>query len=210
MRLGVLYSGGKDSHVALNVYFQDVVGLITIKPSEEHPYLYHGINLDMVKLHSQLMNLPLIYWRQEKDELDALYQALERAIRIWDIDGIVSGGIRSNYQYSRIKKACNDLELKLYTPLWNINIDDYFNLYEKYTIKSILVGVYAYPLDEHYVFRDYNKELAIYLKSLNIDPFGEGGEFESFVYSSRILPQIKYSMGGVKGKHNSWTGYIKI
>ncbi len=210
MKLAILYSGGKDSHLALNIYFKHIVGLITIKPLDKHPYMYHNVNIDLVKIHSNIMNIPLLYWEQKDKELSALYQALDYAIKIWNIDGIVSGVIASNYQYSRIKNICDKLDLELYVPLWGIDIDNYFDLYDKYLIKSILVGIYAYPLNQEYLFKEYNKRLALELESLNINPFGEGGEFESFVYTSKILPKIDYKIISIEGKHNSWTGHIKV
>lgn len=211
MKLGVLYSGGKDSHLVLNLLKDSISALITVYPSNSFPYLYHSINLNIVKEHSKRLNLPLISLSQEElSEVEALDKAVKIAIDKYKITGIAAGAIASNYQKQRIEKIANKYNLKTYFPLWNIKIDDYFYLYEKYKIEAIITGVYAYPLDEKYLLRSYSKELAKYFNSLGINPYGEGGEFESLVYSSLVLEKINYKVEKIEGKLNSWTAYIKL
>ena len=51
---------------------------------------------------------------QEEEIID-----LENKLRDLEIDGLVSGAIRSDYQKSRIERMCERLGIKSWTPLWH-------------------------------------------------------------------------------------------
>ena len=51
---------------------------------------------------------------QEREILD-----LEESLMKLNIDGIVSGALRSDYQKSRIEQMCERLSIKSWTPLWH-------------------------------------------------------------------------------------------
>ncbi|MEM1970951.1 MAG: diphthine--ammonia ligase [Candidatus Anstonellales archaeon] len=209
MKLAALYSGGKDSHLATSIYFDQIEYLVTIIPKSRFPYMYHPINLHILDRHAQSMGKEILKFEQEsEDELEILKEAMAE-LKSHGVTGIVTGAIASNYQYSRILRLAEQFNLKVIAPLWHIDIDDYLRLYRDYGLKAIIVGVYAYPLDDSYLLREYDRELAYYFNTISINPYGEGGEFETFVYQSNIMPRVEFRINRIEGKNNSWTAYLE-
>ena len=62
MNLGVLYSGGKDSTLALMKakQFHKIVCLITLVSENKESYMFHTPNIHLVKQQAEAINLPLL------------------------------------------------------------------------------------------------------------------------------------------------------
>ena len=210
MRLCALYSGGKDSHLSMCIYRDYVKCLLTILPKSNESYMYHSLNLEHIKVHSKLMGLDHIFVEQKEDELSILEDTLKDLKEKYDLDGIVAGATQSNYQYSRIGDIAKRLGLEVKAPLWQISPEKYLELYNKHNMKAIVVGVFAYPLDKSYLGRIYNWNLVQELLKHQINPFGEGGEIETYtVYSDCLGKEIKIKDYEIKGSLNTWRMYIK-
>lgn len=62
MRLGVLFSGGKDSTLALHKAGEkeEVVCLITIFSQNKESFMFHTANIDITALQAEALGLPLV------------------------------------------------------------------------------------------------------------------------------------------------------
>ena len=62
MRLGVLFSGGKDSTLALHYAREkeEVACLITLLSENKESYMFHTPNIDISALQAQALSLPQI------------------------------------------------------------------------------------------------------------------------------------------------------
>ena len=94
----------------------EVVELVNVQAVEDS-FLYHVPCSRLTRLISEAVDIPLVSGVSfsHEDELTLLKTLLQGA----EADGVVAGTIASNYQMSRLKKLCVELELKLYAPLWN-------------------------------------------------------------------------------------------
>src|SRR3989338_11472623 len=110
MRLGVLFSSGKDSTYALWIMKQqnyEISCLITLKSKNLHSYMFHTPNIDMATYQAEAMEIPIVLQETEGEkekELSDLKKALQKAKEKYQIEGIVSGALYSNYQRGRIEK----------------------------------------------------------------------------------------------------------
>lgn len=187
MRVGVLFSGGKDSNYAMYIAskYYEISVLINIVPKDEDSYLFHTINLDIVDLQSKALNIPLFRYYSNKDELNDLKEALYIAKKEYNIEGIVSGAIRSIYQVSRFQKICKDLNLWLFNPLWLRDEIKYLHEILENRFKVIISGWFSYPLDLDILGAEIDEsiinKLKFYKEKYGINPAGEGGEFETTV-----------------------------
>ena len=109
MKLGALFSGGKDSVFSIDKALQaghDVVCLITILSKNPESYMYHVPNIEYTKLQAEAMELPIITYEtvgiKEKELID-LEVAILEAVEKFEITGLVNGAIYSNYQRRRIE-----------------------------------------------------------------------------------------------------------
>ncbi|MBS3124790.1 diphthine--ammonia ligase [Candidatus Woesearchaeota archaeon] len=190
MRLGVLYSGGKDSTLALMKaqQFHDVLCLVTLVSSNKESFMFHTPNIDITSLQAEAMELPLVRVEtlgEKENELADLKKALTLAKKQHKIEGVVTGAIRSTYQTSRVQQVCHELGLWCFNPLWLMDQELLLTEIIKSKIHAIISAVSAEPLDETFLGKKLDTRIAKRLvdlgKSHKINPAGEGGEVETTV-----------------------------
>lgn len=195
MRAAVLFSGGKDSCLALYYATRaaDVRCLITMLPENPESYMFHTPNIALAGKQAEAIGLPIIMrgTKGEKEaELMDLRGAIEGAIERHGINAIFTGAIASTYQASRIDGICADLGIECVNPLWG---RDPIGLLEEVLgrgFDAIVTGVFAMGL-EGFIGRridgKFVEEMARLRERYGINPAGEGGEFETFVLNGPIF-----------------------
>ncbi|MCD6496632.1 MAG: TIGR00289 family protein [Candidatus Aenigmarchaeota archaeon] len=190
MKLAVLFSGGKDSCLALQKAMEtdEVACLITIVSENPESYMFHTPNIELTKLQAEAAGLPLVRRVTKgvrEKELEDLKAAISEAAERFGIEGVVTGAVESVYQSSRVQKICDDLGLWCFNPLW---LKDQKELLEEILdsgFRVIISGVFAYPFSREWLGRMIDThavgELLELHKKYSISPAGEGGEFETTV-----------------------------
>ncbi|MBU2589747.1 MAG: diphthine--ammonia ligase [Nanoarchaeota archaeon] len=194
LRLGALFSSGKDSSYALYVMQKrnySVNCLITLKSKNQDSYMYHTPNIHLTKLQAKAMSIPIITQitlGEKEEELKDLRIALEKAKKKYKIDGIVTGALFSNYQRERIEKVCDEAGLKVFAPLWHKNQESAMREIINEGFEFIFSSIAADGLDKHWLGRIITEEDVNELVKLNkkngLNIAGEGGEFESLVLNA--------------------------
>lgn len=196
MKLACLFSGGKDSNYALYLASKEneISCLISMISENSESYMFQTAGNEFIKFQAKSLNLPLIEYKTrglKEEELKDLKDALIKAKKDFQIEGVVTGAIKSVYQASRIEDICNDLDLFCFNPLWQIN-EKYFleNLINE-NFKVIIVGIFSYPLTKNYLGKVLDTQLLNELleleKRYKISAVGEGGEIETFVIDSPLF-----------------------
>jgi diphthine-ammonia ligase len=190
MRVGVLFSGGKDSCLALHktLPFHDLVCLISLIPESHESYLFHTPNIEITKQQAEAIGLPSVQMGtmgEKEKELKDLERALIKARTEFGLEGVVTGAVRSIYQSTRIQRICRRLDLWCFNPLWLKDEIELLNEVIESGFEVIITGVFAFPLGEEYLGRKLDTGLIGELKRLKeeygINPAGEGGEIETTV-----------------------------
>jgi diphthine-ammonia ligase len=221
MRLGVLFSGGKDSTYAAYLARQqgnELVCLISIYSENKESFMFHTPSIEKVEKQAEVMQIPLLIGKtkgRKEKELKDLENTIKKAKENYKIEGIVTGALKSVYQASRIQKICDNLKLKCFNPLWQKDEFEYLNELIKNKFKVIIIGVAAYPLDEKWLGREIDRDFILDVKKLyekyKIHPAGEGGEFESFVLSCPLFQrELKLIGKYISGEKNSWKMEIRL
>jgi ABC transporter with metal-binding/Fe-S-binding domain ATP-binding protein len=197
MRLGVLFSGGKDSTLALSYgrEKEEVACLITLLSENKESYMFHTPNIDITELQAEALALPQIakttQGEKEKELLD-LEEAIAEATREFKIQGVVTGAVESVYQAERVQRICNKMDLWCFNPLWKHNQKALLEELLEKRFKVIISGVFAYPLDEKWLGKEIDTPIINRLVDLqqkySISPSGEGGEIETTVLDA---PEFK-------------------
>lgn len=189
--IGALVSSGKDSIYALYLLKKqgfDIKCLITIRSKNPDSFMFHTPNLDMVKLQSEALDIPLIEQEtkgEKEKELEDLKSALKTAKEKYNIDGVSAGALFSNYQTDRVKTVAHSLDLKVFAPLWQMDQETEVRAIIKDGFRFILTKIAAEGLDKSWLNKiitekDVDKLVALN-KKLGINIAGEGGEYESLV-----------------------------
>jgi diphthine-ammonia ligase len=198
MRLGVLFSGGKDSTLALHLATEKetVVCLITLVSKNPESYMFHTPNIDMTALQAEALELPLVSVVTEglkEAELADLETAIAKAKDKFHIDGVVTGAVESVYQTSRVQRICNRLNVWCFNPLWKHDQKSLLETLVTKNFKVVISGIFAYPLDEKWLGKQINTEVIARLVELQskygISPSGEGGEIETTVLDAPMFKQ---------------------
>ncbi len=193
-KLGVLFSSGKDSTSAAYIMKKqnyDIACLITLKPKNQHSYMFQKAGTELVQLQSEAMGIPLLVQEtngEKEEELIDLEIALKRAKGQYALTGIVSGALFSTYQRDRIEKICDKLGLKIFAPLWHKQQETHLQEVIKAGFVVIITAIAADGMDETWLGREINSESLIKLKSLiHSNMAGEGGEYESLVLDGPLF-----------------------
>jgi asparagine synthase (glutamine-hydrolysing) len=191
MKLGVLFSGGKDSTFATelaNSEQNEVVCLMSMKSKNKDSYMFHTPNIDLTEIQAKALGIPLISKKtngEKEAELIDLRRLIQKAQKEYGIKGVVTGAVESVYQASRIQKICSDLNLWCFNPLWQLDQEDLLKQLLKRGYEVIISSIAAYPLDRKWLGRKLTnsmiEELVNLKEKFGVNPAGEGGEFESLV-----------------------------
>ena len=191
LRLGVLFSGGKDSTYSAYIMQRqnyELACLITMRSENKESFMFQSAGVEIVELQAQAMGLPLIVG-QTKGEKEKELVDLEKTITIakekYRLDGIVSGALFSTYQRDRIEKICDRLGLKIFSPLWHKPQEEEMKELLASGFIFILSAVAAEGLDKSWLnkiitLKEVEKLIQIN-RNVGINVAGEGGEFESVV-----------------------------
>ncbi|MFP4112006.1 MAG: diphthine--ammonia ligase [Candidatus Woesearchaeota archaeon] len=197
LRLGALFSSGKDSSYALWVMKNQnyaIDCLISLRSKNPDSYMFHTPNIDLVEHQAKSMGIPLISYETEgikETELEDLEKALILAKKKHKIQGVVTGALFSNYQRERIEKILDKLELKIFAPLWHVpqeqELKEIINSGFEVTMSSIA----ADGLDKKWlgkiITHDDLKKLIDLNEKIGFNVAGEGGEYESLVLDSPMF-----------------------
>lgn len=191
MYLASLFSGGKDSAFALYKAMQEgheIKVIVTISSENPESYMYHVPNIELTKLQAEAMQRPIIFKTTKgvkEEELDDLKRAIEEAIQGYQIEGVVSGAIYSNYQRKRIDDICEELGIKSLNPLWKRKPKEMLKEMVAEGFKIILSAVAAGGLGPEWLGKEIDDETIKELSELHdtcyVCTAGEGGEFETLV-----------------------------
>lgn len=222
MKVALLFSGGKDSTYAgylAQKQGHEIACLVSIFSENKESYMFHTPSVSKVEKQAEVMDIPITIQKtkgKKEEELKDLKIIIEKVKKDYGVEGIVTGAIKSVYQSSRIQDICNDLNLECINPLWEKDEVEFLEEIVKENFEIIIVGVFAYPLDEKWLGRKIDKDFIKDAKKLEekyrIHPAGEGGEFETFVLNCPLFKRelkVKNFKDINEGEH-SWRREIEV
>ena len=196
MKAAVLFSGGKDSTMAVYKAMKDgwtVEYLLSMHSENPHSYMFHVPNIHLTQLLSQALGIPLIQAKtpgMKEEELEDLRKALAE-LKDKGVEAIFTGAIHSQYQKSRIDQLCQELGLESIAPLWHRDPQEYMEEIIELGFEVVITSVSAEGLDESWLGRVITRELLEELRGLH-ERYGlhlafEGGEAETLVIDGPLF-----------------------
>jgi len=187
MRLAALCSGGKDSTYALWLSIKqghEVAYIVAMIPAREDSWMFHQSNIHLIDLFAECVGLPLVK-AETSGEKEREIDDLKRTLKMLDVQGVVSGGIASNYQKNRIDEICRELGLDHLAPLWGMEQEKLLQDMIDAEFEIVITSVSAQGFNERWLGRKLDERTLQDLIGLNqrykVNVSGEGGEYESLV-----------------------------
>ncbi len=189
MRVAVLSSGGKDSAAAwwwARCKGWTIDCLVTVSVTGEDSPMFQIPGTELVKQQAELADVEWVNVNTSGETPQDI-EDLESALKERDIDGIVSGALRSDYQKSRLERMAERLHVVSWTPLWHQDGDHHLSNMVANGFEIMITGVSCEGLDESWlgVLLDEAKltELRHLANKYRFHIEGEGGEYETLVIS---------------------------
>lgn len=210
MKVAVLSSGGKDSNAALwwaQCQGWEVTHLVTMLVQGDDSWMFQIPGTSMVEQQAALCGIEWISVETNgaaETEVDDLQKALSKL----NIDGIVAGALRSDYQKTRLERMSEKLNIKSFNPLWHQTSMNHMNGLVENGFKIMITGVSAEGLGRdwlgHILTADSLGELADLAAKYRFHVDGEGGEYETLVIAGpHMVGQLdlhyKIEWDGIRG-----------
>ena len=215
MRVAILASGGKDSTYAAwwaGLQGWEVVSLVTVLVRGEDSMMFQLQNSWIAGLQAYSIGTswkPVFSDGEEEKEIVDLEMALcgngnvtLSIENVWpegveipkdleihkgplEIDGLVVGALRSDYQKTRIERMGERLGIRSFCPLWHKDQFEHMESLVEHGFEVVFTSVSTEGMDERWIGSKLDEDALNELKEasrefrFNLD--GEGGEFETIV-----------------------------
>ena len=196
MNVAVLFSGGKDSTMAVYAALdakEDVRYLLSMKSRNDESYMFHVPNIHITDLLAEALDIPIMSVETDgikEEELEDLRTAFEN-LKDLGVEAIYTGALYSVYQKSRIEKLGSEVGLEIISPYWHVDELEYMRKIVSLGFKIMICGVAAWGLDESWLGRIIDDETIDELVRLNekyhVDIAFEGGEAETLAIDGPIF-----------------------
>ena len=242
MKVAILASGGKDSTYSAwwsTLQGWDISCIVTVGVTGQDSMMFQLENTSIAGLQACSMGVPWLPVSSkgvEGMEILDLERAflgeidpLEELEMIWpkeferpegmaifsgklQIDGIVTGALRSDYQKTKLEMMCERLGVRSFSPIWHKSAKSHMSSLVNHGFGVVFTSVSTEGMDERWLGKELDMDSLETLEELsnryrfNLD--GEGGEFETIVVRA---PHMKGTI--VFDGQNNWEisrGHMKM
>ena len=142
-----------------------------------------------------------------KNESEALDKLIISAKENYSIDGIVHGGILSEYQKDNFSTICEKNNLKIVSPIWNMEPESYMKELLSENVEYVISTVSSDGLNDSWLGRTIQENDLSELKKLqqkfDFNLNFEGGEAETFVTNCPLFEKPII----IQDSNTEWDGY---
>lgn len=211
LRVGVSWSGGKDSCLACYKAMKQgykVEKLLNFISKDSKRTAFHGIEKDLIKLQAELISIPLFQKEVTADtgEYEKEFKSAVSELKEVGIKKMVFGDIYLLDQINWVERVCKDLNVQPISPLWGIPAEKIAKEFIDLGFKTIIVSCKADVLGKEFIGRYVDNDFLNEIKNKNICPCGENGEFHTLVVDG---PMFKRPIEIVKSEPVLKQGFWK-
>ncbi len=189
MKVAVLFSGGKDSTLAVKHCIDqgwEIASLISVKPRNEEAYLWHYPTVELCKLSADAMQLPIVLIKCDQIGPQVEARCLEPVLAKLKVDAVVLGGVGlQKTQIKEVEKVAKKYGAGIMIPYESYTSEQLLAAEIENGLEIVVTEVAADGLDKEWLGRIIEKRAFDALKGLSekhgFDILGEGGSYNTFV-----------------------------
>ena len=218
MDVAILYSGGKDSTLAIEYAIEkgwNIKYLLSVKPNRTDCYLFHFATVEQTKKLSEILGIKQIYTTCTEADPEKEATIIRKIVEANPVDSVILGGI--GLQETQIKSIRN--------ALFSLGVDVFASHTGKdhtKIMKEMIKRGYEIILTEVAADGLGDKWLGERLTADNIDAFvktaekfgfhpgGEGGPYNTLVVDGPIFSKRLEIMSFDKVMEGSFNGFIEV
>ncbi|HEY4613578.1 MAG TPA: diphthine--ammonia ligase [Bacteroidota bacterium] len=214
-----LYSGGKDSHLALKHALDagyEVALLLTFFDARTRYSLSHRLPARMLRDQARLMGLYLQEVYVSRDEYEPRLRSIMQSLALHDseqpeaarrqrVDHAIFGDIYLEDHKSWNERLCAECGVTPVFPLWGKSVESVFE--EQRSFRSLIVSVEPEKIERRWLGKPVNDQFRQTLATKGLDICGEKGEYHTFVTQS---PLMKGRVQVEKWKEQSYDSYVGL
>ncbi len=219
MKVAVMYSGGKDSSMALKHALDqgwEVKALISVKPKSTESFLYQYATVEWTTLSSEAVGIPVIQLKSEKigakEEADELKQVFSEL----DVDAFVVGGVGlQETQIREWRRVAQEAGKDLIVPYKDMTSEQLFDKTIDSGFDIMITDVATDGLGPEWIGKKLTKDNMGEFKDLSrkfgFDILGEGGYYNSLVLDGPIFSKRIEILNSKKvWDSKTYSGYMEI
>lgn len=219
MKVAVLFSGGKDSTMALYYAIEKgwkVQALVAVKPKNSEAYLWHYPTVELTRLSAEALGIPLILLRSEGVGPLIETKELSNALESVEVDAIVMGGVGLQVtQIREIQKVAAEHNMEVVVPYRDYSSEELLKLEIESGFDIRITGVAAEGLGQEWLGRKLDREAFHELKYLSarfgFDIDFEGGQAETFVCDAPLFKKrIEFVTTSKVWDERTGSGYLNV
>ncbi len=201
MRLLSLFTGGKDSTLSVELAREaghEIALLVTVRSLERDSWMFHTSCVGIQHLQAEAMGIDHEYIDvsgRKEIEVQELYTVLKGLVKEYGVDGLLTGGLASQYQKSRVEWLAKNLSIQHIAPCWGMEPGEVMRTVLKRGYVVLMVAVSAYGLGPEWLGRRLDSKAVEELIGLSerygFNLAGEGGEYETLVQDT---PFFRYTL----------------
>jgi diphthine-ammonia ligase len=184
------WSGGKDGcfacYLALSQGYK-VSYLVNFIAREYQRVSFHGTEKRLVQLQGEAVGIPVFQQETTFGNYETDFKKAIRSLLPEGIKGMVFGDIYNDEHLAWVERVCADLGIEAVEPLWGKSTDDVINQFLDAGFEAVIVAADARLIDEAWLGKKVDRDFIDYLKSKNIDPCGESGEYHTLVVNGPLF-----------------------
>jgi len=195
-KCAVIYSGGKDSHLAFMLAVQSgyrISCLITIDGGKNHFRFFNDLNkLNIIKKQSEIMNLPLFVYKaggafKPQEYVQNYSTFLKEARKKYDFNCFCSGTTEDSDEYKALREVSKETGVKLFAPLSGMKLPQVIARCRALRIEALIVGVEK-NVSQKWLNRTLDTGFAEYVKKeYEKKSSVDANSFQTLVFASPLL-----------------------
>jgi uncharacterized protein (TIGR00290 family) len=204
------WSGGKDSAMALYELQKaggyEISTLLTTVTEGYNRISMHGVRHSLLKQQAQSLGLPLekVYIAKKSSDIDYETRMRKKLLeyKARNVLSVAFGDIFLEDLRKYREVILSRIEMKAIFPVWKRDTAELSRSFIAAGFKAIITCVDSNVLAKSFAGKLFDLQLLFKLPP-DVDPFGENGEFHSFVYDGPIFREkVAYKKGNIVCREN--------